>query len=51
VSFVSESLQTITPEKMTIEDEELFMAVAMQMYMGMFFLAAVHAAQYDIILV
>ena len=34
-SFVSESLQTATPEKITIEDEEMFMEVAMQMYGGM----------------
>jgi hypothetical protein len=36
VSFISESLQTVTPEKMTIEDEESFMAVAIQMYAGKF---------------
>jgi hypothetical protein len=35
-SFVSESLQTVSPEKMTVEDEETFMQVAMQMYNGMF---------------
>jgi hypothetical protein len=34
-SFVSEALQTVTPEKTTIEDEETFMQVAMQMYAGM----------------
>jgi hypothetical protein len=34
-SFVSESLQMVDPEKMTIEDEEAFMEVAMQMYSGM----------------
>ena len=32
---------------MTIEDEEMFMAVAMQMYMGVLFLAAVNAVQSD----
>jgi hypothetical protein len=36
---------------MTTEDEELFMAVAIQMYMGMPFLAVVNAGQYDIILI
>jgi hypothetical protein len=35
VSFVSDSLQTLSPEKMTIEDEEMFMTVALQMYAGM----------------
>jgi hypothetical protein len=34
-SFVSEALHTVSPEKMTIEDEETFMLVAMQMYGGM----------------
>jgi hypothetical protein len=36
VSFVSEALQTVIPEKMTIEDEETFMRVAIQMYNGKF---------------
>jgi hypothetical protein len=35
-SFVSECLQTVDPEKMTIEDEETFMQVAIQMHSGMF---------------
>ena len=35
MSFVSESLQTVPQEKMTIEDEETFMQVAFQMYLGM----------------
>jgi hypothetical protein len=34
-SFISEALQTVAPEKMTIEDEEVFMQVAIQMYGGM----------------
>jgi hypothetical protein len=33
-SFVSESLQTVDPVKMTIEDEETFMGVAIQLYIG-----------------
>jgi hypothetical protein len=36
-SFVSEALQTVAPEKLMIEDEEIFMQVAMQMYAGMLF--------------
>ena len=35
MSFVSEALQIVPPEKMTIEDEETFMQVAIQMYGGM----------------
>jgi hypothetical protein len=35
VSFVSESLQAVSPEKMAIDDEEMVMAVAIQMYAGM----------------
>jgi hypothetical protein len=34
ISFVSEVLQTVPPEKMTNEDEEIFMRVAIQMYGG-----------------
>ena len=34
-SFISESLQTVDAEKMTLEDEEAFMDVAIQMYNGM----------------
>ena len=36
-SFVSQSLQTVASEKMTIEDEEMVMQVALQMYAGMLF--------------
>jgi hypothetical protein len=35
VSFISESLQAVSPEEMTIDDEEMFMKVAIQMYGGM----------------
>ena len=35
-SFISGSLQTVDSEKMTIEDEEMFMNVAIQMYAGKF---------------
>ena len=34
ISFISESLQTVLPDKMAIEDEETFMQVAIQMSGG-----------------